>query len=287
MPEEKRIIIGCDNSLNLSAVLNSMNGVTQFLHNIITTTRAVDTMDLAISMNPDIIILCFQNNQLILNEFNFSRNTPAVPVLCLTHKWENESLQWAKNNIVFCFPLEHIHNTEYLQSRINSIFLLRTNYSAVAARNVTAATMVKDDPVTGRNLGRYVLELDQKVEVLLKIKDRIAGLFPKVDDPTRTELMSIVNSIKMSANNKELWEDFKLFFEETDPHFLLALAKKYPFLTAIDMKYCCYLKMNMTNDDIKNIFGISLESVRTHKYRLKKKMGLPKEENLRNHLRAV
>ncbi len=38
----------------------------------------------------------------------------------------------------------------------------------------------------------------------------------------------------------------------------------------------------MTNDDIKNIFGISLESVRTHKYRLKKKMALSKEDDLRN-----
>jgi len=131
------------------------------------------------------------------------------------------------------------------------------------------------------------MELDQKTEMLLKVKDRIANLHSKAEGHTKAELMSIINLIKMSGNNHDLWGDFKLFFEETDPEFLPLLSKKFPFLTPIDLKYCCYLKMNMTNDDIQKIFGISLESVRTHKYRLKKKLSLPKNEDLRNYLRSV
>jgi DNA-binding CsgD family transcriptional regulator len=45
--------------------------------------------------------------------------------------------------------------------------------------------------------------------------------------------------------------------------------------------------MNMTNDDIRNLLGINQESVRTHKYRLKKKMALSKEQDLLNYLRSV
>ena len=41
--------------------------------------------------------------------------------------------------------------------------------------------------------------------------------------------------------------------------------------------------MNMSNHDIKNLLNINQESVRTHKYRLKRKLGLRKEEDLRTY----
>jgi len=138
-----------------------------------------------------------------------------------------------------------------------------------------------------KNLSRYVLELDQKIEVLVRIKDRIVDLYPRVEDSIRVELISIVNSIKVSANDNKLWDDFKLYFERTNPNFLFLLAQKHPDLTPKDLKYCCYLKMNMSNDDIRNLLGINQESVRTHKYRLKKKMDLPKDQDLITYLRAV
>jgi DNA-binding CsgD family transcriptional regulator len=131
------------------------------------------------------------------------------------------------------------------------------------------------------------MELDQKIEVLLKVKERISYLYPNVDDATRIELMSIVNSIKTVANDNKLWDDFKIYFEQSNPNFLLALAKKHPSLSSRDLKYCCYIKMNMSNNDITNLLGINQESVRTHKYRLKKKLTLRKEEDIISYLRTV
>jgi DNA-binding CsgD family transcriptional regulator len=101
------------------------------------------------------------------------------------------------------------------------------------------------------------------------------------------ELLSIVNAIKTSANNTKLWDDFKVYFEKTNPNFLYLLAKKHPQLTTKDLKYCCYLRMNMSNDDIRSLLGINQESVRTHKYRLKKKMQLNKESDLQTYLKAI
>jgi hypothetical protein len=43
----------------------------------------------------------------------------------------------------------------------------------------------------------------------------------------------------------------------------------------------------MSNDDIKNLLGINQESVRTHKYRLKKKMSLAPNQDLRSYLLTV
>lgn len=262
-----------------------MKEITCFPHHITSATRISDLMRISGSLEPDLVILCFRNNQLALNDFNIFVKRADVPVLCLTRRNDGE-LRW-NNSIVFTYPLEHIGNEQFLNSRIQSIFLLRTG-----ARHRTDNHIPDALPLTGpshhnADLSRYVMELDQKVEVLLRVKDRIANLYPQVDDPTRAELTSIVHSIKMSANDNKLWNDFKLYFEQTNPGFLLLLAERHPELTSKDLKYCCYLKMNMSNDDIRRLLGINQESVRTHKYRLKKKMFLDKDLDLGLYLRSI
>lgn len=288
MDAEKLIVIGCDETAALSTILNSMRWGTGFSYHIISATKITDLISIANSMSPDLIIVSFRNNQFAINNFNTFIKKPETPLLCLTKRMEAETLSWADNNIIFTYPFEHIGNSKYMHSRINSILLLKGSSSknTIPQTFADSATRQHNQPEQN-NLSRYVLELDQKVEILLKVKERIANLCGQVDDRVRAELTSIVNSIKKSANDGKLWDDFKLYFEQTDPDFLRLLSKKYPVLTPVDLKYCCYLKMNMSNDDIRNLLAINQDSVRTHKYRLKKKMSLGKEQDLRTYLKAV
>lgn len=285
MLKEKLIVIGCDNTASFSVLLNQLKETILFSHHVVSATMASGLSSVLTSLQPDLIILCFRNNQHALQKISNLTMQPLIPILCLTNGFEGEMLDWNKNHTVFTCQLEHIHKAYYLSSRINSIFLLLKESSTVQPiRSFVDAANSADHT---RNLSRYVMELDQKVDVLLKVKERIGYLYPSVDDHTRTELVSIVNSIKMAANDHKLWDDFKLYFEQIDPGFLSQLTTAYPSLTVIDLKYCCYLKMNMSNDDIKNLLGINQESVRTHKYRLKKKMTLPKDQDLATYLRSV
>lgn len=288
MAPEKLILLGCDDTMALSSVFNSVKSSAISPYHVISATRVIDLLDIARSTKPDLLILVFRNNQSALNDLVSFIRKPEIPILCLSGNFENERLQWPDNYVVFVYPLMRGPQQGNLARIINSILLLNAASVSKQPAGTFAAAAMQGDPLdTTRNLSRYVMELDQKTDMLSKVKDRIAELYTKVDDPTRIELISIVNGIKLSSNNKKLWDDFKLYFEKTDPNFLLLLAKKYPGLTPIDLKYCCYLKMNMSNDDIGHLLGINQESVRTHKYRLKKKMSLAKEQDLRNYLKCV
>ncbi|WP_199141250.1 helix-turn-helix transcriptional regulator [Pedobacter sp. ASV12] len=286
MSSEKLILIGCDDTANLALVLNGTKGST-FAHSVVSATRTADLLRIAEAMEPNLIVLCFRDNQPVLNDLEVFLRPLNIPVICLVSQAEAQTLVWNERRIVFAFAKEHIANESYLASRINSVFLLNQPTLPISQEIAVATEKIVERYENDSSLSRYVLELDQKVEVLAKVKERIAELYPQVNDATRAELTAIVNTIKQSAGNKKLWDDFKLYFEQTDPSFLLTLAQQYPSLTTIDLKYCCYLKMNMTNDDIRNLLGINQESVRTHKYRLKKKMSLSKNQDLRSYLRTV
>jgi len=287
MPQEKLIVLGCDDMKCLGMVLPCLQQSDFPAYNIITATRTHDLINIVSKLAAHLVILCFRNNQLALRDFSIVANKKSIPVLCLTSQDESDDISWNSNCIVFTYPLKQAANNGYLTSRINSIFLLQQSNTPAAKSQTPPEAMAIKPPADAGSLSRYVLELDKKTDVLSKVKDRITELYPRVDNPLKAELHSIINAIKLSVNDNRLWEDFKLLFEESNPNFLFLLAEKYPSLTPIDLKYCCYLKMNMSNDDIRSLLGINQESVRMHKYRLKKKMSLSKDDDLRGYLRAV
>lgn len=288
MPEKKSILIGCDDTAILTQVLNVISTMSDFAFSTVSVSRAIDLYSSAKSLNPDLIILGFKRNQPVIQNANFNFNKTDVPVLCLTQSYECESLCWSKNCIIFTHPYKHINNTDFLIYRIKSIFLLKkTETTNKTTPTFAEAALQKNNFRHTRELSHYVMELDQKVEALQQVKKRISYLYPNVDDSIRRELMSIANSIKTAANDNKLWDDFKIYFEQSNPDFLLTLAKKHPSLSPKDLKYCCYIKMNMSNNDITNLLGINQESVRTHKYRLKKKLTLEKEQDIISYLRSV
>jgi len=282
MSTEKSIIIGCDDTNILTQMQVIVNQIRGYNLNTISITNEYNSFGVAKSIEPALIILCFRNNYKVLKELASLSQEKGVPIICYNKNIDSKSLIEFSNSIIFSYEVEHISKKGYVKSGIKSILHLQkvnTKDEDTTARN--------SPEIITRNTSRYILELDQKIEVLLKVKSRIKTLYSNVNDVVKSELNSIVSLINTSTLDRTIWADFKLYFEEINPGFLVNLSQMHPELTPIDIKYCCYLKMNMSNDDIRKLLGINQESVRTHKYRLKKKLVLPKENDLHNYVMSI
>jgi hypothetical protein len=73
-------------------------------------------------------------------------------------------------------------------------------------------------------------------------------------------------------------------FEEVHPGFFSRLKKMYPKLSTVDIKHCTCIKMNMGTKEIARFFNIKITSVQIARVRIKKKMNLPKNVDLRTHI---
>ncbi|WP_430410636.1 helix-turn-helix transcriptional regulator [Kordia sp.] len=279
MTTHKNILIGSDTSSSLAAIIKSLQEVNQY--SFITATRVSDIVQISKSLQPLLIVLSFRNNQHVINSLQSYFPEFTIPLVCLQKRNEYYNLQVKEQTIAFIYSFEDSVERSNLSNNIKGIIkLLNLTQTQKHQKTTTLAH------TSNTNLTRYTLELDQKKQMLHKIKERIKELYSNVDATTKTKLMSIVNTIKMTRNNQKHWDDFKLYFENINPNFLKRLTTQFPCLTAKDLKYCCYLKMNMSNEDIRFILGINQESVRTHKYRLKKKMVLNKEQDLRMYIQS-
>ena len=77
---------------------------------------------------------------------------------------------------------------------------------------------------------------------------------------------------------------FKEAFRNADKEFFDKIKERHPELTSNDLRLCAYLRLNLSSKEIAPLVNISVKSVEIKRYRLRKKMNLPREVNLTDYI---
>ncbi|HET9433765.1 MAG TPA: hypothetical protein VFO37_08415, partial [Chitinophagaceae bacterium] len=83
------------------------------------------------------------------------------------------------------------------------------------------------------------------------------------------------------------WEQFKKAFESVYPNFFATLRFRFVDITAAELRLAALIKMNLSLKEAANTLGISADSVKKSRYRLKKKIVLSEEDSLEEFIRAL
>ncbi|MFZ4634608.1 MAG: tetratricopeptide repeat protein [Saprospiraceae bacterium] len=94
------------------------------------------------------------------------------------------------------------------------------------------------------------------------------------------QLKALQRVLASESQNEEQWEQFKTQFEAIHSGFFQRLLFRQPKLTAFDLRYCAYLRMNLSSKEIAGLLNTSVRSVETQRYRLRKKLALSPEQDL-------
>ena len=132
-----------------------------------------------------------------------------------------------------------------------------------------------------RELATTAMSLINKNELLQGIKNDLLQL---EDSASRKEVARVID--KNLSNNSD-WEFFKEAFNNADKDFLSKMKNKHPELTANDLKFCAYLRLNLSSKEIAPLLNISVRSVEIKRYRLRKKMNLEHSENLIDYILEI
>lgn len=134
-----------------------------------------------------------------------------------------------------------------------------------------------------KELTSYALNFVQKNELLQQLQEKVS--FAKKASPNdQTKLIDeLSRTIKQHVNIDRDWEDFKRFFEEVHIDFHKKLQEKHPDLSSNDLKICTLTRLNLNIKETASILGISPESAKTARYRLRKKLHLDTEDELLNY----
>ena len=134
-----------------------------------------------------------------------------------------------------------------------------------------------------KELTTTALLVNQHTETLKQISEKLK-VFRRKSTKEKTTVKDINSLIRASANVKNDWDTFRIHFEKVHPSFFKILVTKHPNLTQTDLRHAAYIRMKLSTKEIAGLLNISPTSVQMSRVRLKKKMELTKEVNLRNYI---
>lgn len=126
-----------------------------------------------------------------------------------------------------------------------------------------------------------VQENEQVSNILKDLKYYSSLLKSEKDRNSFSPLIKSINRILSEKRKEDLYSDQ---FNAAYPGYLEYLTRTYTDLTTSDLKLCTFLRMNLNTKEIAEIMGLSVRSVESRRYRLRKKINLSKEEDLVSNL---
>ncbi len=139
----------------------------------------------------------------------------------------------------------------------------------------------KDILNKSQELANSTFNLIRKNEILIQIKEELKKIKRNSTLNNQRELNAkVIKLIDRHLESQHDWEVFEENFNEVHEVFLKKLIHAYPDLTPGDLKLAAYLRMNLSSKEIAPLLNISIRGVENKRYRLRKKLNLPPENNL-------
>jgi len=138
-----------------------------------------------------------------------------------------------------------------------------------------------------KQLSTHALHMMQKNTMLQEIQLDIKAMSKKAIDNDKVEYRKIVRQINQSLRSHKDWDVFKLYFEDVNKNFYQKINEINPDLTTNDHRLCALIKLNMTSKEMASVLNVAPNSIKSSRYRLKKKLGLNVEADLEEFIREL
>lgn len=137
-----------------------------------------------------------------------------------------------------------------------------------------------------KELTSQTLHLVQKNTFIQELMENLDNI-KNSPDTFKTEFRRMVMLLKKENASDKDWEVFKTYFADVHNDFDQKLRTFYPGISEKEIRLAAFLRMNLTTKEIAVTLNVMPDSVLKSKYRLKKKLGLRKEQDLSGFLNSI
>ncbi|SDG47201.1 tetratricopeptide repeat protein [Chitinophaga filiformis] len=182
-----------------------------------------------------------------------------------------------------------LRNEQILRQQHRQIFETEKELMEAALQNkhLQEGKLKEELEVRSRELTTHTLHLIQKNQLLEELRLRLDEMVKDDKRDQKKQLKQLLGQINYSFNHDQYWVDFRNIFEQVHQTFFDNLKKYCDTLTSNDLRVVALLKMNMESQDIATLLGISQDSLRVVRYRLRKKLNLQQGESLTAFIQSL
>ena len=168
-----------------------------------------------------------------------------------------------------------------------SLVSLRLNFNLEKEKS---KKILNEKIIVENDLNHKKVELLNKSNFISQRNENLNYLLESVDyieSNTSSSSIQIKQKIKDLLRTENLNDRFEKHFEDVYPGFFKSLIRHSSKLTQNDLRFCAYLKMNQSTDEIAKLTSISIRTVESKKYRVKKKFKIGKDQSLTGFIHSI
>ncbi|MGJ1385594.1 tetratricopeptide repeat protein [Sphingobacterium spiritivorum] len=132
----------------------------------------------------------------------------------------------------------------------------------------------------GKELSIHTLNLIKNKQFLEQLRADLSSMVKDERRDQKRQLQQLIQEIDNSFSEEQYWKDFAQAFEQVHQQFFEKLKNYSTELTASDLRLIALMKMNLSSPEIAVMLGISTDSLRVARYRLRKKLHIAQGDNL-------
>jgi tetratricopeptide (TPR) repeat protein len=150
----------------------------------------------------------------------------------------------------------------------------------------TELTQIKNElDFNKKELERFMLNFIEKTKLISDLEGRLET-FSEITEVRYPYIDKNISELtQMKILTEDNWAQFKIHFEKAYPGLIQHIKEIYEHLSPAELRMFLLMKLNIDSKEIASILGISIESVKKTRYRLKKKMELKEEDDLNDFVR--
>jgi tetratricopeptide (TPR) repeat protein len=131
-----------------------------------------------------------------------------------------------------------------------------------------------------KDLDLYTRNLKEKTELIDAIRQEMDVIKTAGEhhlDERTERLNQLLHSTILTEHD---WIEFRAMFEKVHPGFFIRLRDTMPDLTPADTRLLALTKLNLSSKEMASILGISADSIKKSRQRLRRRLNLPEEGSL-------
>lgn len=188
------------------------------------------------------------------------------------------------------YPYSMEHRIVDSNNKVRSISLQVSEFMKSGERFSQATfldiTEAKIKEFREKQLALEVVHLEHKSKIMREVEKQINSIINK-NGYDGVDFNGLFNLFEDEIHFEKQWNFFKRKIDNIYPEFFKTLVEKHPCLTQKDLKHCALIKMSFDTKDIATILNVKPSSIQIARVRLKKKLNLTPNQDLKNYIMKI
>lgn len=131
------------------------------------------------------------------------------------------------------------------------------------------------------------VELNVRKNELSDLKNRLQSHLDKSHDPEFDDLKTFLKQASHSEKKVEQMKYLDHVLSYSNSMFYSNMRKQHPGLTEDELRLATLIRLNLGSEELLQVFNISMNSLMTKRYRMRKKLQLSKDSSLEEYIMSV